>query len=213
MLPLARWLNGADQYMAGLGARGFALFVVVYALATVLFVPGSALTVAAGLVYGLGAGVVAVTLGANLGADTAFLLARRVARGRIAHAAANDQRFHAMDAAISIQGWKVVLLMRLSPLIPFNLLNYLLGLTSIGFWAYAANSFLGMLPGTVLYVYIGAAGRAGLGGGANASHWKTASFVVGLAATFAVSWMLARRAKRILRESAAGGDPRDKTKK
>jgi uncharacterized membrane protein YdjX (TVP38/TMEM64 family) len=200
-LPLARWLGGADRYVAGLGAWGFALFVFVYALATILFIPGSALTLGAGLIYGLGAGTLAVTLGANLGANAAFLLGRRVARGRIAKAAAADPRFHAMDSAIARQGWKVVLLMRLSPLIPFNLLNYLLGLTSIGFWAYAANSFLGMLPGTVLYVYIGAAGRAGLTRGADVSRLKIVSFVAGLVATFAVSWLLAWQARKILRES------------
>ena len=203
-LPVARWLDEFDQRIAGLGAWGFVLFVTIYAVGTVLLVPGSALTVGAGLVFGLGWGVAAVTLGANLGAAGAFLLARHVARKKVASMALTNPKFKALDAAVARQGWKVVLLLRLSPLIPFNLINYLYGLTPVRFWTYAANSFVGMLPGTVLYVYLGAAGRAGLhlAGTPNApaTRLKTVLFILGLAATFAVTWLLGREAKRILAE-------------
>ncbi len=209
-LPVAEWFDRFDQYIAGLGWRGFVLFVGLYAAGTVLLVPGSALTVGAGLVFGLGPGIAAVTLGANLGAAAAFLLARYVARERVATLAARYPLAKALDAAMAREGWKVVFLLRLSPLIPFNVVNYLYGLTSIRFWTYALNSFAGMLPGTVLYVYFGAAGRAGLrlsgSPGASTGGLKSVFFIGGLIATLAASWLLGREAKRIIQAKPEAGN-------
>lgn len=147
-----------------MGAWGIVIFIVVYVIATILLVPGSALTVGAGFVFGLGWGLLAVSLGSTTGAALAFLITRFVAREKIASMARNNENFRRIDAAIGEQGAKLVFLLRLSPLIPFNLSNYFYGLTSVKFWPYVLASWIGMLPGTLLYVYLGTVGRTGLQG-------------------------------------------------
>jgi uncharacterized membrane protein YdjX (TVP38/TMEM64 family) len=148
-LPIAQWLSAFNEWVGGLGAWGVVIFIVVYVIATVLLVPGSALTVGAGFVFGLGWGLLAVSLGSTIGAALAFLIARFVAREKIASMARNNENFRRIDAAIGEHA-KLVFLLRLSPLIPFSLSNYFYGLTAIKFWPYVLASWIGMLPGTLL---------------------------------------------------------------
>ena len=140
-------------------------------------------------------GFAVVSAGATLGAALAFLVARYFLRHRVEEAAKNNPKFAAMDEAIGREGWKMVALLRLSPLVPFNLSNYLYGVTKIGFWPYVAASWAGMLPGTFLYVYIGAAGKEATSGEA-AGPWKWALFGAGLAATIVVTVWISRVAKK-----------------
>ena len=203
-LPIAQWLATFNEWVGGLGAWGIVIFIVFYVIATVLLVPGSALTVGAGFVFGLGWGLLAVSLGSTTGAALAFLIARFVAREKITSMARNNENFRRIDAAIGEQGAKLVFLLRLSPLIPFNLSNYFYGLTAVKFWPYVLASWIGMLPGTLLYVYLGAVGRAGLqaGSGADAGRgpleWTFLG--VGLAATVAVTIWVTRIARKALKE-------------
>ena len=125
-----------------------------YVVATVAFIPGSVLTLAAGAIFGLGQGVIYVMIGATTGASLAFLLARFVAREAIAQRVAGNPRFAAIDRAVGREGFKIVVLLRLSPVFPFNMLNYGLGLTNVRFTDYVAAS-IGMLPGSLLYTYSG----------------------------------------------------------
>src|SRR5262249_61840093 len=125
--------------------------------ATVFAVPGSLITLGAGAAFGLIRGTLAVSAGSTLGAAAAFLLGRTLARGWVEHKVANKPRFRALDQAIGAEGFKIVLLLRLSPVFPFNVLNYALGLTRVSFRSYLVASWIGMLPGTVMYVYLGAA--------------------------------------------------------
>jgi uncharacterized membrane protein YdjX (TVP38/TMEM64 family) len=136
------------------GALGPAIFIAGYAVAVVAFVPGSLLTLAAGAIFGLGWGTLYVLIAATLGASLAFLVARYVARGAVEQRLANNPKLAAIDRAIGGEGRKIVLLLRLSPAFPFNVLNYALGLTRVRFGDYLIAS-LGMLPGTLLYVYSG----------------------------------------------------------
>jgi uncharacterized membrane protein YdjX (TVP38/TMEM64 family) len=131
------------------------LIFSVYAAATVLFIPGSILTIAAGFIYGLGQAIPIISVGSTLGATIAFLLGRFLIRSLIERKIKKYPRFHAIDKAIAVEGWKIVLLLRLIPLIPFNLLNYALALTSVSLKAYVLASWIGMLPGTILFIYIG----------------------------------------------------------
>jgi uncharacterized membrane protein YdjX (TVP38/TMEM64 family) len=197
LLDFAEWVRG-------LGFWGPAVFMVGYAVAVVGFVPGSILTIAAGIIFGVVAGTGYVFVAATLGACAAFLVARHLARAPIERRLAGNERFAAIDRAVGSQGRKIVFLLRLSPIFPFNLLNYGLGLTRVRFPDYAV-ACLGMLPGTLLYVYLGslvsnlaavAAGETGVGDAQQ--RWI---FLGGLAVTAVVTILITRIARRALREA------------
>src|SRR5437870_6907391 len=143
-----------------MGVAGIFVFIIVYAVATVLLAPGSVLTIGAGFVFGLWKGFLAVSAGSTLGAALAFLVARFIARDKIEAIAQRNEKFRKIDNAIGKQGAKLIFLLRLSPVIPFNLSNYFYGLTGVKFWPYVFASWIGMIPATCLYVYIGTAGKA-----------------------------------------------------
>jgi uncharacterized membrane protein YdjX (TVP38/TMEM64 family) len=211
VLPITEWMKWFNQRIAGLGPAGLVLFIIVYALAAVLFVPGSVLTIGAGFVFGLGLGVVAVSIGSVAAAALAFLISRYVARKKIESLASRNEKFEAVDRAIGQQGWKLIFLLRLSPLIPFSLSNYFYGLTAVKFWPYVLASWIGMLPGTVLYVYLGTIGKAGVesaAGGRHRSPAEWAFLIVGLIATLVVTLWVTQIARKALQKSALSGkDP------
>jgi uncharacterized membrane protein YdjX (TVP38/TMEM64 family) len=208
---LGAHLEDFAGWVDGLGFWGPAAFMTGYALATLAFVPGSILTLAAGAIFGIAWGSLYVFLAASVGACGAFLIARYLARGAIERKLAGNAKFGAIDGAVARDGRKIVTLLRLSPVFPFNLLNYGLGLTQVRFADYAVACF-GMLPGTLLYVYTGslagslATAVAGTGG-APSSLGRWALAIVGLVATAAVTITVTRSARRALREvTEAGGD-------
>lgn len=205
LLPVASWTKQLEGWISGLGAAGYATFYAIYVVGSLLFVPGAALTVAAGFLFGLLRGTAIVSLAATTAAGLAFLIARHAARGAVEARARKDGRFTAIDKAIGERGWKIVALLRLSPAVPFSLSNYFYGLTAIRFWPYLLTSWVAMLPGTVLYVYLGAAGRAAARGEGRTSL-ENAYLAVGLAATVAVTVYLTRVARGALRK--AGAAPR-----
>ena len=203
LLPLRQWFMHFESYVQSLGAAAPIAVVLAYVIATVFFIPGSAITIASGTLFGLQTGLFVVILGANLGALCAFLLARSFLREKVAVWAAAHPRFRSLDRVIGKQGFKVVLLTRLSPVFPFVLLNYFLGLTAVRTGAYVAANLIGMLPATFLFVYIGAAARDALAGRADASadFYQQVLKYVGLAATIAVVVVVTRLARRALREA------------
>jgi uncharacterized membrane protein YdjX (TVP38/TMEM64 family) len=205
LLPVAAWLDALRNAFERLGPWGIGLFVIVYAAAAILFVPGSALTIGAGVIYGLWRGCIAVSAGSTLGAAGAFLISRYAARAMVERWAAANPRFAAIDRALGRDGWKIVLLTRLSPVFPFTLLNYLYGLTRVKFGEYVLASWIGMMPGTVLYVYLGVAGGAlaeTASGRRSKSPGEWTLFVVGLLSTLAVTLYVTRLARRELRGRA-----------
>jgi uncharacterized membrane protein YdjX (TVP38/TMEM64 family) len=190
------------DWVKSLGALGPIVFILGYAVATVAFIPGSALTLAAGFIFGVLKGTIFTLIGATLGASAAFLVARYVARGAIEHRIADNPRFVAIDRAVGREGFKIVALLRLSPVVPFNLLNYSLGLTRVRFFQYFAAS-AAMLPGTLLYVYYGAAAESlasALGGGAKKGAGGWVLFGAGLLATVVVTAFVTRLAGRALKQ-------------
>jgi uncharacterized membrane protein YdjX (TVP38/TMEM64 family) len=204
ILPVTEWLKAFNQWVSGLGPAGVIIFVVVYALAAVLFVPGSVLTIGAGFIFGLGLGVVAVSIGSVTAAAVAFLISRYVARKKIESLASKNEKFKAVDRAIGEQGWKLIFLLRLSPLIPFSLSNYFYGLTAVKFWPYLLASWIGMLPGTVLYVYLGVVSKAGLesaAGGRTRSPAEWAFLIIGLIATLIVTLWVTQIARKAIRKT------------
>lgn len=192
------------QWVNSLGVWGPIVFILGYTVAAVAFVPGSLLTLAAGAIFGLAQGVVYVFIAAVLGSSAAFLVSRYLARAAIEHRLASNARFAAIDRAVGAQGRKIVFLLRLSPVFPFNLLNYALGLTKVRFTDYLVAS-VGMLPGTLLYVYYGklAGDVAALAGGAapekGAGYY--AVLILGLVATVVVTTLVTRTARRALKEA------------
>lgn len=187
-----------------LGPWGSAAFVIGYAVAVVAFVPGSLLTLAAGAIFGLLEGTVLVLVGATLGSTAAFVLSRTVARKAVARRVEGDRRFAAVDRAIERDGRWIVFLLRLSPVFPFSLLNYALGLTRVRLGDYVVAS-IGMLPGTLLYVYSGkvAGELATLAGNSDVSRGAGYYTVIGLgfAATAIVTVLVTRVARRALQEA------------
>ena len=147
-------LRNALVWIDSLGSWGAIAFIILYILTTVAFLPGSLLTLGAGVVFGIFFGSVYVFIGATLGAIAAFLVGRYLARDWVAQKIAGNQRFKAIDQAVSKEGFKIVLLTRLSPIFPFFLLNYAYGVTGVSLKDYAIAS-VGMIPGTIMFVYIG----------------------------------------------------------
>ncbi len=198
-------LQNFAMWVENLGPLAPVVFVAGYVVATIAFVPGSILTLAAGAIFGLVRGTIYVFIGATLGATAAFLVARYVARPIVERRLAGNERFKRIDRVIEKEGGKMVVLMRLSPLLPFNALNYALGISKVGFLPYVLGS-IGMIPGTLLYVYYGKlAGDLTALGGRQVERGVEYYVVLalGLAATVAVAFMAARAGKRALGEHDA----------
>ena len=181
-------------------------FIVIYNLATILFVPASILTLGGGAIYGVVWGSIYVFVAATLGAIFAFLIGRYFARGWFSEKIRNNMTFRAIDAAVVIDGFKIVLLTRLSPIFPFNMLNYVFGFTRVALKDYILGS-IGMIPATIMYVYLGSLiGDVALLGiqptniisnpQTQIAQWTIK--VVGLVATLAVTIQVSRLANKIL---------------
>ncbi|MFV1958929.1 MAG: DUF547 domain-containing protein [Planctomycetota bacterium] len=203
VLPVDRLVEMLAGRVDTLGAWGPVVFGVVYVTAALLFVPGAALTLAVGAIFGLVGGTIIVSIASTTAAALAFLIARHFARDAVVRRAQTSPRFAAMDEAIREGGWKIVALLRLSPAVPFSLGNYLFGLTPVRFVPYVVTSWIAMLPGTLMYVYLGHAGRQGLAAAAGEGRGRTTGEWVllglGLLATIVVTVYVTRLARRALR--------------
>src|SRR6267154_1049702 len=198
-------LKAALDWIGKLGPWGPVIFVGLYVVATVLFVPGSVLTLGAGAVFGVVLGSVCVSVSATLGATAAFLVGRYLARDAIARKIDKNETFATIDRAVADEGWKIVLLTRLSPVFPFTLLNYAFGLTRVKLWHYVLGSWIGMMPGTVMYVYLGSLVNVGAG------HRQRTTGVwilygVGRLATIAVTVFVTRLAKQALAKKISSSE-------
>jgi uncharacterized membrane protein YdjX (TVP38/TMEM64 family) len=207
---VASFIPQFAQYAGSHGAMGSALFVLAYAAACIVFVPASLLTLAAGAIFGFARGVGLVFIAAVIGSAAAFLIARYLARDAVAKRVERDPRFASLDRAIGTDGRRIVFLLRLSPVFPFSLLNYALGLTSVTLGDYLLAS-IGMLPGTALYVYYGrvagdvAAAASGAPVNRGASYYAVLG--VGLLATIVVSTIVARTARTALTRATGPATP------
>ena len=197
------FLQNTLQWINGLGALGGVVFIGIYIIATLAFLPAAILTLGAGVIFGVIWGSLYVFIGATLGAVAAFLVGRYVARGWVKEKISSYKKFASIDQAVSKEGLKIVFLIRLSPLFPFNLLNYALGVTSVSLKDYFLASF-GMIPGTIMYVYLGhLAGDLALIGNKSQPdnmilHWVIQ--IIGLIATIAVTVYVTKIAKKALKE-------------
>ena len=197
-------LKDSLGWVQGLGAIAPIAFILIYNLATVLFVPGLILTLGGGVLFGLGFGTVYVFFAATLGATIAFLIGRNFARDWVTEKMVDYPKFGAIDAAVAKNGFKIVLLTRLSPLFPFNVLNYAFGITQVSLKDYILGS-IGMIPGTVLYVYIGSLiGNIALIGTKNtvlnpeAERLQWIAKIIGFIVTIGVTVYITRIAQKAL---------------
>jgi uncharacterized membrane protein YdjX (TVP38/TMEM64 family) len=204
ILGIQQLLINTLDWIKSLGDLGIAAFIVIYILATVLFIPGSLLTLGAGALYGVIGGSVWVSIASTVGAACAFLIGRYFARGWVSQQIAGNEKFKAIDEAVAKEGWKIVGLTRLSPVFPFNLLNYSFGLTNVPFKDYVLASWIGMMPGTVMYVYLGSlAGELATLGADDGRDRTTAEWIlygVGLIATVGVTLYVTKIAKQALNQ-------------
>ena len=202
MFGLGDRLGVLRDWIQTLGPLGPVVFIVLYALAVVAALPGSALTVAAGALFGSVLGVVVVSVASTLGASLAFLVGRYFARGAVAGWLSDKETFQRLDRLTEEQGAVIVAVTRLAPIFPFNLLNYGFGLTRVSFWTYVFWSWLCMLPGTVLYVVGADAVSKGLTEGE--VPWALIGVV---AATAAILAVIVRRARRKLQDKESNETP------
>ena len=210
LLPVKQYLVNFLGWAQSLGSWGPLFVALFYIVACVFLLPGSVLTLGAGFLFGVPVGLVSAWMGATLGACAAFLLGRTLARDWVASRVSNNPKFTAVDKAVGREGFKIVLLLRLSPVFPFNFLNYALGLTKVSFGKYALASFIGMLPGGLMYVYLGSVARSLADVAAGKVHGGWAGqvfFWLGLVATIVVAGFVTRLAKKSLRESEQVGRP------
>jgi uncharacterized membrane protein YdjX (TVP38/TMEM64 family) len=212
ILPMEQWLAAFNAYVAGLGTVGMVIYGLFYIVATVLVVPASIATIGSGFLFGLGWGTLVVSVSATTGASLAFLIARYIAREQVAEKVGAHPKFNAIDRAIEKQGGKIVGLLRLSPALPFSISNYLFGLTAVKFWPYVFATWIGTLPGTVMFVYLGVLGKAGLNAAAETDVTSSSSaqnvlLIVGLLATIVVTIFVTGIARSTLKGTAVEDEP------
>lgn len=200
-LPVKGYISAMLEWTRGIGYWGYLVLAGAYVVATVLFIPGLLLTLPAGFLFGVVAGSLTVSVGSTVGASAAFLVGRYFARDFIERKIERNPKFAAIDEAVGRQGFKIVLLTRLSPVFPFNMLNYAFGLTRVRFSIYVLASWLGMIPGTVLYVYLGSTAKdlaqvftGSVEGGMSQQVFK----IIGLLATVAVTIYITHVARAAL---------------
>lgn len=193
-LPVQDWIQAFVAWVGTLGLWGPVLYAAVYAVVLVVLAPGGPLSIGAGLAFGM-AGVPVVLVGATAGAALSFLVSRHLVRDRVRGMIDRRPTLAAVDRAVAEDGWRIVGLLRLSPLVPFNLQNYFFGVTRVGFWPYVAATSVGIVPGAVLYVYLGVIGRTA---GQDAGPIKWAFIAAGLVATAVVAVVVGRKARAIL---------------
>jgi uncharacterized membrane protein YdjX (TVP38/TMEM64 family) len=196
-LPIGVWLTAFHDWVRGLGAIGYVVYVLVYALCCVLLVPAAILTLGAGALFGLAGGTVVVVIGATLGATLAFLLARTVLRRRVEVMTAGNAKFRALDRAIAREGGKIVLLCRLAIVFPFTFINYAFGLTGVRLGPYVLATFVGIIPGTFAFVWIGSLAHEA----ATASRVRLIVYAVGAVLALAASIFVGRLASRAIRQA------------
>lgn len=200
VFPFGQSFRAVSDWIERLGFWGPLVYGLIYVVATVLLVPGSILTLTAGAVFGLKTGFFTVWIGSTAGATSAFLIGRYLARRKVAELAGRYPKFDAIDRAVGQGGWRIVALLRLSPAVPFNLQNYLYGLTRIRFWPCLFATWLGMIPGSFLFVYVGHIAGATAFRRPERTVLEWGMLVVGLLATVTVTVYITALAKRQLRE-------------
>ncbi|MEO5722695.1 MAG: VTT domain-containing protein, partial [Chthoniobacterales bacterium] len=192
-LPVMEWMETFRLWSKGFGVAGIFIYGAVFALVSIALLPVLPLTLLAGFTFGLVGGLTAIMFGIALSSAFCFLFSRYVARETVSRQMERYPRFHAMDRAIAKEGWKIVGLLRMCP-VPFGITNYLYGLTAIPFWHYMGATLIGMLPGNIMFVYLGVIGKRTAEGPRDPLEYVAGGLA--LAALVVVTLLLRRMAQR-----------------
>jgi uncharacterized membrane protein YdjX (TVP38/TMEM64 family) len=198
-LPISEWLKHFQTYVRGLGALGYIVYIAVYAICVVAFIPASILTLGAGAIFGFVGGTIVVVIGATIGATLAFLLARTVMRKRIEELTRSNKKFKALDRAIASEGMKIVFLVRLAVVFPFTYINYAFGLTAMPLWRYVLATFLGIIPATAAFVFASSAATKAATG--ETSNITKIVYIAGGVIAIIVSVLIGRIATRAIKRA------------
>jgi uncharacterized membrane protein YdjX (TVP38/TMEM64 family) len=203
-LPLREWLMAVARELRGLGVWGIVVYAMSYTLLSLVFFPAALLSITAGVTWGTFGGVATALPSATLAATTAFVIGRYLFSGRFRAWVLHRPKLHAVDRAVNSKGATLVVLLRFSPVLPFPILNYVLGLTRLETWKFAAATFFGMVPITLLWNWVGSVG-AEIGGLDGApKEVGTAQLIAGIVGaiiTVAVTFWVGRAARRAVREA------------
>jgi uncharacterized membrane protein YdjX (TVP38/TMEM64 family) len=198
VIEVRAWIRTALDWIEGLGVWGPVFYILLYVIFTVCLVPGSPMTVGAGAAFGVVAGALLASVAATLGATSAFLVSRYCARGWVERKIRERPTYAAIDQAVARDGWKIVMLTRLSPVFPFVILNYVFGLTHVPLRHYVLASWVGMLPGSALYAYFGSLARA-----STETHQRSTMewvvYLLGLMVTLLLTLLITGIARKALR--------------
>lgn len=200
-LPVGDWLTIVKDWLKTLGPWAMPMYIGVYLLAAIAGLPNILLILGAGTLFGFLQGIFAASVADTGSIAVCYLLGRTIARSQIKKIISKDSRFVQLDKALAKKGWKVVLLTRLSPVLPSSVLNYGFSLTKVNFWQYLFFSWLGMIPVIGLYVYVGAFGANLTDPERNPGGIILQ--VIGLAVTIGLVIYTTRMAKRILSQDEA----------
>ncbi|HLN81351.1 MAG TPA: TVP38/TMEM64 family protein [Thermoanaerobaculia bacterium] len=218
LLPVGKVVTKLDVLLDRLGPFAMIGFAALYILDALILGPAWLFALVAGLAFGLAKGILLVWASATTAAVAGFLISRYFARHRIEKLAKKNEKYEAVDRAIKRHGWKVILLLRASPLLPYTVSNYIYGLTAVDFLHYLLATAVGLVPMVAVYVSIGAAGREAALAAAQGGHHNVVELVVlgvGIVFTVAAVILITRAARRELAEmrvekekaANAGGPP------
>ena len=202
MSSLLHWLTSSQDYFQQRGWIGVLLFVCGMVAAQLFIAPMAPVAVSAGLIFGMGRGWVAITLGTGIGAAVNFLISRYVARDAIARRLANNEKFCLIDAAIGREGWKIVALLRFVPM-PFGLANYAYGLTAIRFWPYLLASMVAIIPANTFIVWLGATAQAGIAAASGAGRPRHPGEYVLMAVGIIAAFLALRQITKVARAAVS----------
>ncbi|HEY9877611.1 MAG TPA: TVP38/TMEM64 family protein [Leptolyngbyaceae cyanobacterium] len=206
-LPLAQWFTGIKSWLAVLGPLAMPVFVLIYLVATVVGLPNVVLILVAGSLFGVVGGAITASIADTLGAIACFFIGRTLARERIKRWMQKHPNFAQLDQAVGQKGWKILLLTRLSPLVPSNVLNYGFSCTKVNFWQYCLFTWLGMLPVITLYAYMGSFGTYLLNG--EITVQKVALQAVGLVIALIAAFYITRITRKALSPSCPNSEKND----
>lgn len=198
-MGLSEFLHHSMEWIADSGWVGVIWFIVLYTLTCVFFLPGSFLTIGAGAIYGFWFSTALVAISSTVGAVVNFLTSRYLARDWMRRKLGHSAKFRALEKAVSAEGWRMILISRMSPIIPHSLVSYAAGLIQISFWRFTFASFIGFLPQSAAYTYVGTVVGKALRTSAGVTPHDPVTWIfygLGLVATLIVTAITTRIARQ-----------------
>ena len=197
-LPVVEWANEVTESLRSLGIVGASLYVLGFGVLVSMFVPATPLSLLAGATWGLYDGTIIIALGCSLATTISASLGRTWLRAPAEELTKRYSLLRALDKAFSTDAFRMIILLRMSPILPFAVSNYGLGTTAAPMWTISLGTLIGIIPVTLMWVYLGTLGESALQGDLTASPLRLGSLVAGFLATVVLVGWIGRRAKHLL---------------